>query len=66
VNEVAEAIKKVYDKGSEERKKNGLKGREFMINNLSSDIMCKNMIDGIESTIENFYPRKKHNLYKIV
>lgn len=66
VKDVANAIKKVYDKGSEERKINGLKGREFMINNLSSEIMCNKMIEGIETTINNFTPRKKHNLYKIV
>lgn len=66
VNEVAEAIKKVYDKGRKERKKNGLKGREFMISNLSSEIMCNKMIEGIETAINNFTPRKKYNLYKIV
>jgi glycosyltransferase involved in cell wall biosynthesis len=66
VKDVAKSIKKVYDLGQTTRKKYGLKGREFMINNLSSEIMCGKMIDGVESAIDNFKPRKKHNLYKIV
>ena len=66
VKDVAKAIKKVYDQSKEVRKENGLKGREFMIKNLSSEIMCEKMIDGIETTINNFKPRKKYNLYKIV
>jgi glycosyltransferase involved in cell wall biosynthesis len=66
VKDVAKSIKKVYDLGQKRRKKNGLKGRKFMIDKLSSEIMCNNMIEGIESTIDNFKPRKKYNLYKIV
>jgi glycosyltransferase involved in cell wall biosynthesis len=66
VHDVANAIKKTYDQGREQRKNNGLKGREFMINNLSSEIMCNTMMEGIDNTINNFKPKKKHNLYKIV
>jgi len=65
-DEVAEAIMKMYDLGREKRKEKGLKGREFMINNLSNKIMCEKMIEGIEQTLENWKPRKKYNLYKIV
>lgn len=65
-DEVASAIATVYSWGREERKRRGLEGREFMLNNLSNKIMCDKMIEGIEQTLENFKPREKFNLYKIV
>jgi glycosyltransferase involved in cell wall biosynthesis len=64
--EVAKAISSMYELGKEKRKENGLKGREFMINNLSNKIMCDKMIEGIEETLENWKPRKRFDLYKIV
>lgn len=64
--EVASAIGKIYTMGKKNRKKIGLKGREFMISNLSNKIMCDKMIEGIEQTFENWKPRKRFNLYKIV
>jgi type I restriction enzyme S subunit len=54
------------DWGKEERKRRGLKGREFIINNLSNKIMCDKMIEGIEQTLENFKPRKKFDIYKVI
>lgn len=63
---VAEAIMKVYQMSKEERKRRGLLGREFMIKNLSNKIMCDKMVEGIDSAIQNFTPRKKYDLYKIV
>ena len=65
-NEVAKSIYRVYSWSKEERKKRGLKGREWAINNLSSKIMCNAMVDGIETTIKNFKPKKRFNLYKII
>ena len=65
-NDVANAIMKMYKLGKKKRKEKGLKGREFVINNLSKKIMCDKMIEGIEQTLENFKPRKKFNLYKII
>jgi glycosyltransferase involved in cell wall biosynthesis len=65
-DEVANAIATVYAWGKEERKRKGLKGREFMLNNLSNKIMCDKMIEGIEQTLENFKPKDKFNLYKII
>lgn len=64
--EVANAIGRMYEMGGEERKERGLKGREFMMNNLSNKIMCDKMIEGIEQTFENWKPRERFNLYKIV
>lgn len=65
-NEVAEAIMKMYKLGKKKRTEKGLLGREFMINNLSNKIMCDKMIEGIETTLENWTPRKRFGLYKIV
>ncbi len=65
-NDVAESIMKVYKWSKKERKKRGLEGREWAIKNLSSKIMCDKMVEGIERTIENFKPRKKYDLYKII
>jgi glycosyltransferase involved in cell wall biosynthesis len=64
--DVANAIFVFYNLGRELRKEKGLKGREWALNNLSSKIMCDALINGIETTFENFQPRKKYDLYKIV
>jgi glycosyltransferase involved in cell wall biosynthesis len=64
--EVAGAISKVYEWSKEERKERGLKGREFMIQNLSSEIMANTLIEGIEQTFQNYKPKKRFDLYKIV
>ena len=64
-DEVAEAIMKMYKLGKK-RKERGLKGREFMINNLSNKIMCDKLIDGIDTTIEKFTPRKRFDTYKVI
>ena len=65
-NDVAKAIYEMYEKGKEERKRIGLLGREWAIENLSSKVMCHKMISGIETTLNNFTPRKKYDLYKII
>ncbi len=65
-DEVADAIMKIYGYGRDVRKEIGLKGRKFMIKNLSSKIMCKKMIEGIDETIKKWKPRKRFDLYKIV
>jgi len=64
--EVANKIMDIYKTDKELRKHNGLKGREFAIKNLSSKVMCDAMSEGIETTIKNFTPRERFNLYKIV
>ena len=63
--DVALAIGEMYSAGKENRKKWGLEGREFMMNNLSNKIMCDKMYEGITTAIENFKPKKRFNLYKV-
>jgi len=65
-DEVANKISTVYSWGKEERKRRGLLGREFVIENLSSDIMNNSLIEGIERVFENYKPRERFELYKIV
>jgi glycosyltransferase involved in cell wall biosynthesis len=64
--EVADGIMKMYKFGKKKRKVKGLLGREFMINNLSNKIMCEKLIDGIDTTMEKFTPRKRFNTYKVI
>jgi hypothetical protein len=66
--DIAKAIEEVYNLGSEEREKRGLKGREWVTSNesmMSASSMSKNIIDGIEETFAKWKPRKKHELIKI-
>jgi hypothetical protein len=56
----------MYKFSKKKRKEKGLKGREFMINNLSNKIMCNKMIDGVDTTIEKFTPRKRFDTYKVI
>ena len=67
VQEVSDAIRYWYDKTTEERTKAGLKGREEFLGEmgLNSKNMCKTLVDGIETTFENWKPKKKFNVYKL-
>jgi glycosyltransferase involved in cell wall biosynthesis len=65
-NEVADAINEMYMLGKEKRSENGLIGREWAIKNLSSKVMCDAMSEGIKTTIKNFTPRERFNLYKVI
>jgi hypothetical protein len=65
-DEVAGTIMKMYKFGKKKRKEKGLKGREFMIDNLSNKIMCDKLIEGIDTTLEKFTPRKRFDTYKVI
>ena len=65
-DEVADAIMEVYNWGRKERKARGKKGRDFVKTNLSSKVMADTMIQGIEQTLNNFKPRKRYDLYKLI
>ena len=51
----------------EERKVAGLKGREEFIGEmgLSHTNMCNKLVDGIESTFQNWTPRQRFEVFKI-
>jgi glycosyltransferase involved in cell wall biosynthesis len=67
IEDVADAILKVYNTPKEERKSNALIGREFFINEagLNHTNMCQTLVDGIESTFENWKPRQRFEVFKI-
>lgn len=65
-SDVSEAIMKFYKMGKSKRRERGLVGREYVLKNFTSKIMCDKISEGIESTIRNYKPRKKYDLYKIV
>ena len=65
--EVAEVIEKVYNTSKEERKSNGLKGREAFIGEmgLTHTNMCQTLVDGMESVFQNWKPRERFEVFKI-
>lgn len=67
IYDVAKAIEEMYNTPKEERKKAGLKGREAFIGDmgLSHTNMCNKLIDGIESTFQNWTPRQRFEIFKI-
>ena len=67
IYDVAEAMMDMYTTPKETLKENGLKGRTAFISEigLSSENMCKTLVDGIEGTFENWKPRKSYELFKL-
>jgi glycosyltransferase involved in cell wall biosynthesis len=67
LEDVSEAILKMYNTPKEERKANALKGREHFINEagLSHTNMCKTLVDGVEATFQNWKPRERFEVFKI-
>ncbi len=64
--DVAKSILQMYLYGKEKRKRIGLLGREFAIENFSTKVMSDKMIEGIEETLNNWKPKKRFNLHKII
>lgn len=67
VYELADAFKYWYDIPKEERKKRGLKGREYFLSEdgFYSKKMCEKITEGIEVTLKNWQPRKRFDLFKV-
>jgi glycosyltransferase involved in cell wall biosynthesis len=67
IYEVADALRYWYDTPIEERKQRGLNGRTWMLkeDGLNTKYMCKTLIDGMETAMENWKPKERYNLYKI-
>jgi hypothetical protein len=67
LEDVSEAILKMYNTPKEERKANALIGREHFINEagLNHKNMCQTLVDGIESTFENWKPRQRFEVFKV-
>jgi hypothetical protein len=67
IEDVAEAIEKMYNTPKDVRKANALMGREAFIGEmgLTHTNMCQTLVDGIESTFENWKPRERFEVFKI-
>lgn len=66
-HDVTQTIKQQYELGREERKRRGLVGREWLMNEggLSAENMCNIFKESMTREIENFEPRKRFELNKI-
>jgi glycosyltransferase involved in cell wall biosynthesis len=65
--DVANAIKKIYDLPKDERDRRGKTGSEWAKSEeaqMTAEAMCKNMMDGIEETFKKFKPRKRFDIFK--
>lgn len=65
--DVAKAIEQIYSLNPEERKAKGLKGREWVTSDesmMSARMMCENVAKSVDTTFENFKPRKSFELIK--
>lgn len=60
----AKKLKEVYSLGREERKRRGLVGRNWMIDNkLNSKYMSDSLIESMETTFQYWSPRKNYSLH---
>lgn len=67
-DDVAQSIKDIYNCGKEYREFIGKEARKWVTSDesmMSSRWMCKNIINGIEETFQNWKPRPKYELLKI-
>ena len=64
-HDVVDALIKMREMGGEKRKEIGLKGREYMVKNFSSKVMCDSLIKGINESLKHWKPKNKFQLYKI-
>jgi hypothetical protein len=67
IYDLATAMEEMYNTPKEDRTKAGLVGREMFMGEMGlvNTNMCQTLIDGIETTFENWKPRKSYELFKI-
>lgn len=66
--DVADAILDVYNLGPEERRRRGLKGREWAMSEesgMSAVKMANNVIEACDEAFEKFTPRPNYEIYKV-
>jgi hypothetical protein len=65
IKDITQALIDCYNMGREERKRRGMKGREWVMSDesmMSSKWMCKNMITYIDGMFANWKPRKRFEM----
>ena len=67
IYDTADAIRYWYDIPKKDRKKRGLAGRKWMLNEggLNHTNMCKTLSDGMETAFQNWKPKERFGLYKL-
>ena len=67
IYDLATAMEEMYNTPKEDRTKAGLVGREMFMGEMGlvNTNMCQTLIDGIETTFENWKPRKSYELFKV-
>jgi len=66
--DAAQSLFEIYNLGPEERKARGLKGRDWVTSDesgMSAKNMCKNVVEAVDTTFDNFTPRSKFDILKI-
>jgi len=67
--DAGDALRYWYDKTPEEREKAGRAGFEFVKDNdigMDSKEMCNRFIESIDTTFENWKPRKRFEIMEVV
>jgi glycosyltransferase involved in cell wall biosynthesis len=67
ITELSEKMESVYNTPKETLKQNGLEGRRAFIEDmgLNAENMCQQLVNGVETTLKNWKPRKRYELFKI-
>lgn len=66
--DAAKALVEVYNLGPEERKRRGIKGREWVTSDesgMSARMMCENVIQAMDEAFDKFVPRTKYDVIKV-
>lgn len=68
IYEIADAFRYWYDIPKEKRKEMGLKGREYFLsdNGFHAARMCSTLVEGMETGLKNWKPRKRYELFQLV
>ena len=67
VEDTRDAILEIYSLSKEERVRKGMKGREWVTSDesgMSARMMCNNVVESLETTLNTFKPRAKFDLIK--
>ena len=66
ISQIKNALEVWYNRGNEDRKKRGLEGRKWAIENkFTKKGMCDALINSLETCMENFKPSKRYTLTKV-
>ncbi len=68
IEDIAKAIKTVYDMTPEERSQRGMEGHKWVTSeesNMTAERMGNRVIESIDKAFENFTPRSRFELYKV-